>query len=116
MRGSPHHVLLSEAKSKSRDPAKSADDSATGFLDFARNSTISIEGLALFRYRVLDADRSILCLVRHVGWYVVRAISRPAKNSRRDQIATIHRCSSVGAMVLQLPGRVQNRRVDQNGQ
>jgi len=44
------HPERSETKSK--DPAKSADGSATGFLDFARNDSIRIERLAVFPYRV----------------------------------------------------------------
>ncbi len=34
----------------------------------------------------------------------------------RNQIARNHRRSPLGAVVLQLPGRAQSRRVDQNDQ
>ena len=57
------------------------------------------------------ADLILVC-----RWRDVRTIRDGAKTRGRNQIATNHRRSSLGALVLQLPGRAQNRRVDQNDQ
>ena len=57
------------------------------------------------------ADLILVC-----RWRDVRTIRGGTKTRGRNQIATNHRRSSLGAMVLQLPGRAQNRRVGQNDQ
>src|SRR5206468_185231 len=45
-----------------------------------------------------------------------RCVTRRAKNSRSDQITRSQRRASLGALVLQLPGRIEERRLAQNGQ
>ena len=50
------------------------------------------------------------------GRRVVRRNQAGRRSSRRNQIATNHRRSPLGAVVLQLSGRAQNGRMDQNDQ
>src|SRR5204862_7983599 len=63
-----------------------------------------------------NADAAIVDLTHVSRWHDVRTIRGRGKTRGRNQIATNHRRSSLGAVVLKLPGRAQNRRVDQNDQ
>ena len=116
------HPERSEAESK--DPAKlSIDLSAVERLGSAREAASllqnsALSALAFLLYSRVECRRCpITDIDRVLAGTLVRAES--AARTRllgRNQIATNHRRSPLGAVVLQLPGRAQNRRVDQNDQ
>jgi hypothetical protein len=62
-----------------------------------------IERWAFPLYLEVDVDPTLVDPVRR-GSFTARSVSGGTKSPRRHQIARPQRCSSLGAMVFQLPG------------
>ena len=72
-----------------------------------------------FRLYALSSEYvrlSIVDIIRTDSDLRVRAVACRAKGARCDQITDSLRRSSLGALVLKLPGRIEDRRMAQNGE